>query len=52
MPVSNIKLNAEYVTIKNTGATTRTLVGWTVRDAAHHIYTFFSFKLGPATADS
>jgi hypothetical protein len=25
-------LNAEYVVIKNTGTTTRTLAGWTVRD--------------------
>jgi hypothetical protein len=46
-PVTNTKLNAEYVTIKNTGTTTRTLTGWTVRDPAHHVYTFPSFKLGP-----
>jgi hypothetical protein len=44
---SNTSLNAEYVTIKNTGSTTRTLTGWTVRDPAHHVYTFPSFKLGP-----
>jgi hypothetical protein len=45
-PVSNTKLNAEYVTIKNTGTTTRTFIGWTVLDPAHHVYIFPSFKLG------
>jgi Lamin Tail Domain len=44
---SNSSLNAEYVTIKNTGSTTRTLTGWTVRDPAHHVYTFPSFRLKP-----
>ena len=42
---SNTSLNAEYVTIKNTGTTTRTLTGWTVRDLSNHVYTFPSFKL-------
>jgi hypothetical protein len=32
VPATNSQLNAEYVTIKNTGTTTRTLRGWTVRD--------------------
>jgi len=40
-------LNAEYVVIKNTGSTTRSLTGWTVRDKAHHVYTFPSFTLKP-----
>src|SRR6476620_192129 len=40
-------LNAEYVVIKNTGSTTRSLTGWTVRDKAHHVYTFRSFTLKP-----
>jgi hypothetical protein len=44
---TNSQLNAEYVTIKNTGTTTRTLTGWTVRDPQNHVYTFSSFKLGP-----
>ena len=44
---SKTSLNAEYVVIKNTGTTTRTLTGWTVRDKAHHVYTFPSFKLKP-----
>jgi Lamin Tail Domain len=34
------------VTITNTGTTTRTLTGWTVRDLANHVYTIPSFKLG------
>jgi hypothetical protein len=46
LPVTNTKLNAEYVTIKNSGSTTRTLTGWTVSDPAHHVCTFPSFKLG------
>ena len=44
---ANYQLNREYVTITNTGTTTRTLTGWTVRDLANHVYTFPSFKLGP-----
>jgi P pilus assembly chaperone PapD len=40
-------LNAEYVVIKNTGSTTRSLTRWTVRDKAHHAYTFRSFTLKP-----
>ena len=32
LPVTNTKLKAEYVTIKNTSSTTRTSTGWTVRD--------------------
>jgi Lamin Tail Domain len=45
-PITNTKLNNEYVVIKNTGTTTRTMTGWTVRDLANHVYTFPSFKLG------
>ena len=44
---TNYQLNREYVTITNTGTTTRTLTGWTVHDLANHVYTFPSFKLGP-----
>ena len=40
-------VNGEYVVIKNTGKTSRSLTGWTVRDAAHHVYTFGTFTLGP-----
>jgi len=46
-PATNYQLNREYVTMTNTGTTTRTLTGWTVRDLANHVYTFPSFKLGP-----
>lgn len=43
---SNASLNAEFVRIKNTGSTTRTLTGWTLRDTSHHVYTFGTFRLG------
>ena len=46
VPATNYQLNREYVTITNTGTTTRTLTGWTVCDLANHVYTFPSFKLG------
>jgi len=47
---SNTSLNAEYVTLKNYGTTTKTLTGWTIRDAANHVYTFGSSTLaGGAT---
>ena len=39
-------LNAEYVTIKNTSTTTRSLKGWTLRDASAHGFTFPAFNLG------
>jgi hypothetical protein len=42
---SNSSLNAEWVRIKNTTSTTKTLTGWTLRDAAAHIYPFPSFRL-------
>jgi hypothetical protein len=50
-PVTNAKLNDEYVQIKNTTTTTKSLGGWTLRDkqstASGHIYKFSStFKLG------
>jgi Lamin Tail Domain len=42
---SNSSLNAEYVVIKNVGATNRTLTGFTVRDAQNHVYRFGAFTL-------
>jgi hypothetical protein len=42
---SNAKLNAEYVTIKNTSTSTLSLTGYTVHDAAGHSYTFGTFHL-------
>lgn len=43
---SNSSLNAEYVTIKNSSSTTRSLTGYTIRDKANHVYTFGTFSLG------
>ena len=39
-------LNAEYVVIKNKASSSSSLKGWTVRDAAKHVYTFGSYTLG------
>jgi Lamin Tail Domain len=43
---SNTSLNAEYVTVKNTSSTTRSLTGYTVRDKVNHVYKFGTFSLG------
>jgi Lamin Tail Domain len=43
---SNASLNAEYVTVKNTSSTTRSLTGYTLRDKANHVYKFGTFSLG------
>jgi hypothetical protein len=43
---SNTSINAEYVSIKNTSATNRSLKGYTVRDKSGHVYTFGSYTLG------
>jgi hypothetical protein len=43
---SNTSLNAEYVVIKTRGTTGRSLTGWTVREAANHVYKFGTFTLG------
>src|SRR5258708_1363861 len=42
---SNTSLNAEYVTVKNTGTARHVLTGWTVRDASGHVYKFGSYSL-------
>jgi hypothetical protein len=39
-PVTNAKLNDEYVVIKNTDTVTRSLTSWTLVDASNHWYTF------------
>ena len=45
---SNTSLNTEYVQLKNVTTRTYNLYGWTVRDAANHIYKFTSnFYLRP-----
>ena len=47
---SNSSLNAEYITLKNYGTTTKTITGWTFRDTSNYVYTFGSFSLpGGAT---
>ena len=46
LPASNTKVNAEYTTIKNTGRSTATLTGWTLRDKSNHVYKFGTLKLG------
>jgi hypothetical protein len=47
LPVTNAKLNQEFVTLKNTGTTSRDLTGWTIEDLAGHVYTFGHFTLKP-----
>ena len=42
---SNPSLNAEWVRIRNTGPTARTLTGWTVRDNSGHVYRFGTLRL-------
>jgi hypothetical protein len=37
---SNASLNAEWITIKNTGSSARQLNGWRVRDRAGNVYRF------------
>jgi hypothetical protein len=49
LPVTNAKLNREFVTLKNTGRTSRDLTGWTVGDLAGHVYTFGRFTLKPGS---
>ena len=46
LPITNAKLNTEYIVVKNVSSTTRTLTGWTVRDKQAHVYTFPTFRLG------
>jgi hypothetical protein len=43
---TNKSLNAEYVVIKNTWTTRKTLTGWTLRDASKHVYKFPTFRFG------
>ena len=42
---SNTSLNAEYVVLKNTTGTNRSLTGWTLRDKTGYIYRFPTFTL-------
>jgi Lamin Tail Domain len=42
---SNASLNAEWVQLHNRTAHRVTLTHWTLRDAAHHVYTFGSYTI-------
>lgn len=42
---TNKSLNAEWVQIKNSSKTARSLKGWTLRDKSGHVYTFGAFTL-------
>ncbi|MGH3343345.1 MAG: lamin tail domain-containing protein [Carbonactinosporaceae bacterium] len=44
---SNRSLNAEFITLKNTGTTKRSLRGWSVRDGAGFTYSFGRYTLRP-----
>jgi hypothetical protein len=46
---SNVSLNSEYVVLKNTAGTTRTITGWTLRDASGHRYTFPTTRVAAGT---
>ena len=47
---SNTSLNAEWVRIRNVTGRTKTLTGWTLRDAANHVYHFPTLKLAAGVA--
>ena len=42
---SNASLNAEWVQLHNRTSHRVTLTNWTLRDAAHHVYTFGTYTL-------
>lgn len=44
---SNASLDAEWVDLHNSSASPVTLTRWTLRDAANHVYTFGTYRLGP-----
>jgi len=49
LPVSNTKLNREYIQVKNTGRTAITMTGYQVKDAENHTFVFprgFVLKAG------
>uniref|UniRef100_A0AAU2VDY5 Lamin tail domain-containing protein n=1 Tax=Streptomyces sp. NBC_00003 TaxID=2903608 RepID=A0AAU2VDY5_9ACTN len=47
---SQRSLNAEWVTVANTGRSSVSLKGWTLSDRSHHVYTFGGFTLGGHTS--
>ncbi|MFC5289576.1 lamin tail domain-containing protein [Actinokineospora guangxiensis] len=42
----NASLNGEYITLKNTSTSAKTITGWTLRDKANHIYKFPATTIG------
>lgn len=42
---SNSSLNAEYIQLRNTSGSAKYITGWTLRDAANHVYKFPSTKI-------
>jgi hypothetical protein len=47
LPISNAKLNAEYVTVVNASKATHLLTGWVVKDSYGHRFVFPAFSLRP-----
>ena len=47
---SNASLNAEWIRVTNHGSKARSLTGWTIRDAAGHVYRFPRFRLPPGSS--
>ena len=43
---SNASLDAEWVKVKNVTGSRRTITGWTLRDAANHVYRFGTTTIG------
>jgi hypothetical protein len=43
---SNSSLNNEWIRLKNTGTTARSLTNWTIRDTSSHVYRFGAYSLG------
>ena len=53
LPTTNVKLNAEWVRVKNFSTVTRNLSGWRILDATGHRYIFpTGSKLGPGKSVS
>ena len=44
---SNSSLNHEWVQLHNTSGSWITMTGWTLRDPAHHVYTFGTYRIKP-----
>jgi hypothetical protein len=44
-PVSNARLNGEWISLINSGTKAVNLKGYTIRDKANHVYTFGSFTI-------